>query len=314
MDDTCILWIMLKRLVSFFVLSRPLFLLGGVLLYWLGISILLYEGFEVNWLISILGQFVVSGIQLMTHYLNDYWDIETDRQTTHRTFFSGGSGVLPAGDLPRLVAMIAALVCLTVSLSLMAVLIVLYRVPFLSWLIFAVAALGAYSYSSPAIKLAATGFGELATACIVSLLVPGMAYSLQTGTLGGMLFLACAPLIAINWAMIVTFQFPDYEADMSTGKETILVRLGYLTTVRLHWSVTLGAFGLLLVGYLFGLPVTVAGLPGLTLPLALIEMTMVRKIAKGESARYGWLTFVAVTLLAAASALELVGFLLSSLP
>ena len=46
------------------------------------------------------GQLVVTATQLMTHYANDYFDLEADRANRTPTRWSGGSRVLPDGVLP----------------------------------------------------------------------------------------------------------------------------------------------------------------------------------------------------------------------
>ena len=50
----------------------------------------------------------MTSFQLMTHYANDYFDLEADRANQTPTTWSGGSRVLPAGELSPRVALIAA--------------------------------------------------------------------------------------------------------------------------------------------------------------------------------------------------------------
>ena len=47
----------------------------------------------------------MTAAQLMTHYANDYFDLEADRANRTPTRWSGGSRVLPAGVLPPRVAL-----------------------------------------------------------------------------------------------------------------------------------------------------------------------------------------------------------------
>src|SRR5262249_61400442 len=46
------------------------------------------------------GQVVVTAAQLMTHYANDFFDLEADRANRTPTAWSGGSRMLPTGALP----------------------------------------------------------------------------------------------------------------------------------------------------------------------------------------------------------------------
>ncbi len=237
---------MMGNVFAFLRLSRPVFLGGGFVLYALGALVAYHQGIALDWRLYLVGQVAVTSIQLMTHYLNDYWDVDSDRLNNHRTLFSGGSGILASGELPRRVALWAALVCLAVGLAAILVLALAYRPGWVPLTVAAFMVAGAWSYSSPPLALESSGFGELATALIVSFLVPSLGFSLQLGTLDWMLVLASLPLVALNWAMVVAFHFPDFEADRGANKRTLLVRLGHGPAARLHALAVLGAYALLL--------------------------------------------------------------------
>lgn len=97
-------------LLAFIRLGRPLFLGGGFILYALGALVARWHGHAIAWRTYAIGQAAVTAFQLMTHYANDYFDYEADRANTTPTKWSGGSRVLPAGELPRHVALVAAIV------------------------------------------------------------------------------------------------------------------------------------------------------------------------------------------------------------
>src|SRR6185312_13522547 len=99
-----------QRAVAFVKLGRPQFLVGGFVLYGLGASLAAaggapLDGWRYGW-----GQLCVTATQLMTHYANDYFDLEADRANRTPTRWSGGSRVLPDGALRPGVALAAALV------------------------------------------------------------------------------------------------------------------------------------------------------------------------------------------------------------
>ena len=94
-------------------LGRPLFLGGGFILYALG-SVMAGHSIDVSR--YVIGQCAVTAFQLMTHYANDYFDYEADQANKTPTKWSGGSRVLPAGELPRHVALVAAIVLATLGL------------------------------------------------------------------------------------------------------------------------------------------------------------------------------------------------------
>lgn len=160
-------------------------------------------------------------------------------------------------------------------------------------------------------RLSGTGFGELVVALMVSLLVPSLGYQLQAGHFGYFVVLATAPLFAINWMMLVFFEFPDVETDRAVGKRTLLVRLGYRQGQALVTAITLGAFGLLALLSMIVLPRPV--LLGLfAAPIALVAIVLVRQVVAGRKVRYFWLTFSAVAFYTITALLETVGIFLSA--
>jgi 1,4-dihydroxy-2-naphthoate octaprenyltransferase len=63
-----------RRIYSFIRLGRPLFLLGGFVLYGLGAAVAVAQGRTFEPSVYLLGQAVVAAFQLMTHYANDFFD------------------------------------------------------------------------------------------------------------------------------------------------------------------------------------------------------------------------------------------------
>jgi len=160
------------------------------------------------------------------------------------------------------------------------------------------------------LRLSGTGFGELVVALMVSLLVPSLGYQLQAGNFGYFVVLATAPLFAINWMMLVFFEFPDVETDRAVGKRTLLVRLGCRRGQVLVTTITLGAFGLIALLSITVLPKP-AALALFAVPIALITIVLASQAVEGRKKHYSWLTFSAVALYAITALLETVGIFLS---
>ena len=291
-----------KGLVALIVLSRPHFLAGGILLYALGALIAWRDSTLIHWPTYWFGQLVVTSIQLMTHYINEYWDIDTDRLNRNRTFFSGGSGVLANFHTPlsRRTALIAARLALCMGTLIMVTLSHLFQIDAIVWAIFGLAVAGAWLYSSPPLALVRTGFGELAAALVVSFLVPAFAYFLQTGQPNFSLIAASAPLVLLNWAMVTIFEFPDHAADSAVGKFTVLVRLGQQRTQVLIYLAIVSAFGL------FALLPPHNLLTILAAPIAFVVISLI-----GSRTHYGWLTFSALTLYGLTATLQALGIFLN---
>lgn len=292
---------------QFMRLTRPLFLLGGIILYALGAAAAWQNGFAIYPATYLLGQALVTAVQLMTHYANEYYDQETDRlNTAGRTWFSGGSGVLVEGSLPPQVAYRASLWMAATALVLLLPLgihsPVVFGLGLLSMLL-------AWFYSAPPLALARTGWGELSASLVVAFLVPFVSYAQQTGgRVDTSLLLACLPLVLVHWAMLVAFQIPDIAADMQAGKRTLSVRLGMRRALHLHNV-------LLVLAGLAGAWMLMAGSPALrfswaALPLAVWQSVAAFAYLRPVPPRNLWLTMRALGLFALCAFLWLVGIAL----
>jgi 1,4-dihydroxy-2-naphthoate octaprenyltransferase len=284
-------------------LGRPLFLGGGFILFALGSII---AGRSINISRYIIGQCAVTAFQLMTHYANDYFDYEADQANKTPTKWSGGSRVLPAGELPRHVALVAALVLAVLGLTASAALSstgalgILFAIVVLAW-----------SYSAPPFRLCARGLGELTTAIVVTVLVPLLGFTLQGGDATRdatkMLALTIAPLAMLQFAMLLAIEFPDAAGDAMTGKRTLVVKLGARTAALLYLVITLLAFVWLAIAYACGLPGHVAALMAVPAPIAIWRIARIADHA--DASAFERLTFWAVFLLVSTSALALSGWL-----
>jgi 1,4-dihydroxy-2-naphthoate octaprenyltransferase len=246
----------MAQLIAFLRLGRLQFLGGGFLLYALGAAI----AGVTDWGRYALGQAAVVAFQLMTHYANDYYDFDADRANITPTRWSGGSRVLTAGELPREVALHAALALASIGIALTAIVgsPILIAIGVLAW-----------TYSAPPLRLCARGLGELDTAIVVTGLVPWLAFQLQGGGNDRTLALALVPLALLQAAMLLAIELPDRAGDAATGKRTLVVRLGADRGALLYGSTTVAAFASLPLAALAGLPWRLA-LAGLVpIPVAL---------------------------------------------
>lgn len=289
---------MITKLIAFIRLSRPHFLGGGIILYALGALVARYEGWDLNANSYLLGQLFVSSLQLMTHYLNEYWDVEADRLNKSRTPFSGGSGILAAGGLARETAFTAALVCLAVATGAAIWLLTEYSPPPAAWAVMVLMFLGAFFYSSPPLALAGSGYGELTASLVVAGLVPALGHLLPAGRPSLMLLLATAPLIVLHFAMLMAFEFPDFLSDEAAGKRTLMVRLGRRVGAQVHNAALVLAIALATLATFLGLPARVALAAVLAAPLVLVQISQVRRLLRGDPVSFGRLTFVGLVIFA----------------
>ena len=195
----------------------------------------------------------------MTHYCNDYFDFDADQANSTPTRWSGGSRVLPAGELPRATALIAALVLVALACRATAILVGHAGAPpFVVGLMVAIVVLS-WEYSAPPLRLHSTGWGELNVAVVVSGLVPLTSFYLQAAQWRLLPFVAIAPIAGLQFAMLLAIEFPDAAGDAATGKRTLVVRHGAEWAARLYQGVLVAVYLSLPLLVAAGLPPIVAG-------------------------------------------------------
>ncbi|HLE13654.1 MAG TPA: prenyltransferase [Anaerolineales bacterium] len=285
-----------SQILLFIRMSRPLFLLGGLLLFALGAGIARYLGAEIDWGIYFLGQAVVTTLQLSAQYLNEYFDSPADQENRNRTIFSGGSGAVGPGKISRNTVLLAAATALTVFSALIVLLISREILSPTIALLLALSFLGAFFYSTPPISLARSGYGELTTSILVSILVPTFAFLLQFGELHRLVAMSTFPLMPLHLAMMLEFEFPDYSADVKFEKNTLLVRMGWERAMNLHNTLIISAYLLLALAAMFGLPLPIVLPALLTLPLGLLQIWQMRRIAAGARPNWRNLTLTGIVL------------------
>jgi 1,4-dihydroxy-2-naphthoate octaprenyltransferase len=300
---------------AFVRLGRPLFLTGGFILYALGAAIAAHArpGGLINWTRFAWGQIAITATQLMTHYCNDYFDYDADRANLTPTRWSGGSRVLPSGELPRAVALMAALALAAVAAVATAGLVARAgAAPGVALLLAAAIALS-WEYSAPPLRLHSTGWGEVNTALVVSFLTPLIGFHAQAGRLAAAPALAVLPLCCLQFAMLLSIELPDAVGDAATGKRTLVVRLGADRAARLYQIALVVAYGSLpLLAIAGSVPAVVALLALAPAPIAAWQFTRMRAGAYRDPAQWESLAFFSVALLIATGAAELVGFLIAA--
>lgn len=310
--------------IAFIRLGRPHFLLGGFLLYGLGAAVAVRGGAIFSFGIYALGQAAITTLQLMTHYANDYFDLAADRANTTPTQWSGGSRVLPSGSLSPRIALKAAGILAAVGLLLVGAIGTRGGTggPVAAAMLVLAGAL-AWAYSAPPLALHSRGLGELTTAVVVTGLTPLVGFTLQAGSLSDgnpldafpgvparilPLLLAILPLAGLQFAMLLTIEFPDAAGDAAVGKRTLVVRLGAPLAAALCRAVLVAVYGSIPFLVMAGLPSSVGlGVAALS-PIAAWQFWRLGAGAWGDAGQWESLAFRAVGLLVATTAAELAVF------
>jgi 1,4-dihydroxy-2-naphthoate octaprenyltransferase len=297
------------RVRAFIRLGRFQFLAGGFVLHGLGVAAALYAGAGLNIPALLWGQIAISAVQLMTHYTNDYFDLEADRANHTPTRWSGGSRVLTDGDLAPRIALLAACVLLVVAVTAALHLALVVRPGGVTLVLLSLSILLAWGYSAPPLRLHSRGLGELTTAVLVTGLTPLIGYYLQSGRLDILPILVAAPLCVLQFAMLLAIEFPDEAGDRVSGKDTLVVRLGASRAARLYVVSLLTAYGLLPLLVLAGLPLPVVIAVAVGLPLAIWQGWRMVRREWANPVRWNSLAMWSVVLLMGTAAAQLIAFI-----
>ena len=165
------------------------------------------------------------------HYANEYADVETDA-LTDRTRFSGGSGALVETDLPRGLALRAAVVAGGLGLALIAVGVAgeatglgdgSLLTPTAAALLAGILVVG-WQYSVGPLRLAWNGLGAPANALLGGVALPRYGFAVVAGEVTAAAALATLPFGAAVFVNLLETTWPDRRADAAVGKRTLATR------------------------------------------------------------------------------------------
>ncbi|HBG46229.1 MAG TPA: hypothetical protein DDW94_04475 [Deltaproteobacteria bacterium] len=217
----------MKTPARLFMATRPQFLPAVAVAVGLGASVAWRESGSFN-----AFTFSVSMVAALLYHagmnvLNDYYDFKNGTDSINKSAlspFTGGSRFIqtglmtPSGTFALGAALIAAGSIAGIYLALTT-----------SPLLFAIGFLGllsGYFYSAPPVFLVGRGLGEITVGVTFGLLTVLGAYLVQTGTISLFPVFASLPLSFLIAGLLYVNEFPDFEADRSAGKRTLVVRLG----------------------------------------------------------------------------------------
>jgi 1,4-dihydroxy-2-naphthoate octaprenyltransferase len=208
-------------LKTWFLETRPQFLLLPVMLILSGTAVAWYDG-EFNIVYALLALVGLLLCHASVNILNDYVDYKSgvDLKTT-RTPFSGGSGILPANKLtPKQVLWYGA-ICLILAVPIGIFFTVVQGWQLLPLLI--VAALCIVLYTPVILK---THFPEWSPGLGLGLLPVLGAYFAQTGNYTFSALAAAVPPGFLVLNLLLLNEFPDADADRIATKRTLPITVG----------------------------------------------------------------------------------------
>ncbi|MDH4223200.1 MAG: prenyltransferase [candidate division Zixibacteria bacterium] len=253
-------------LKTFFLETRPQFLILSLVLIILSTSMAFYDGiFNIKYtLLTLIGLLL---LHTSVNTLNDYYDYKSGIDLkANRTPFSGGSGLLTSGKISA-----GQTFWLGIISFILAVPIGIYFILNKGWFLLPIFILGAIFvlfYTSFLAKLG-LGFSEISAGLgLGTLPVLGVYLILNKGFSFQVLF-ASIPSGILVCNLLFLNEFPDAEADKVGGRKTLPIILGKDKAAKLYSALTLLVYVWIVLGVIFKImpPFTLIAL--LTLPLAL---------------------------------------------
>jgi len=226
---------------------RLRFLLASVIAVSNGIALAFWKNKQIDLSDAVLTFVGVICLHASIDLLNDYWDYKRGIDTaTRRTKFSGGTGVLPENLLKPGNVYSVGLIFLLIG-TLIGMYFVVIRGIMIS-LLLGFAVLAVYFYSTSIVNL---GLGEAFVAIKGTLIVVG-SYYVQTSSIGvGVVYVGIIMGI-LSASVLFVNSFPDYQADRSRGRRTLVILLGRQRAVKIFPWMILCTYVLIIAGIFLG--------------------------------------------------------------
>lgn len=226
---------------------RLRFLLASVIAVSNGIALAFWKNKQIDLSDAILTFVGVICLHASIDLLNDYWDYKRGIDTaTRRTKFSGGTGVLPENLLKPGNVYSVGLIFLLIGTLIGMYFVVIRGIMIALLLGFAI--LAVYFYSTSIVNL---GLGEAFVAIKGTLIVVG-SYYVQTSSIGvGVVYVGIIVGI-LSASVLFVNSFPDYQADRSRGRRTLVILLGRQRAVKIFPWMILCTYVLIIAGIFLG--------------------------------------------------------------
>ncbi len=241
---------------------RIRFLLASVIAVSTGLAISWWTGNSITIFDAVLTFFGVLALHASVDLLNDYWDFKRgiDNKTV-KTKMSGGSGVLPEGLLdPKQVYRVG------IIFLIIGALIGTYFVitdGLIIGIILAFAILSIYFYST---KIVNWGLAEVFVTIKGTLIVIGTCY-IQTSQINESMVLGGIVVGVLSSFVLFITSFPDYNADKTKGRKTLIISLGLKKSTTVFWLFPIVVYTITTVSIILNIFPVICLIIFLTVPL-----------------------------------------------
>ena len=257
------------KLKTWFLETRPEFLLLSIALVLLGASISWHEG-QLSWFKFLLTSLGLLLAHTSVNVLNDFYDFKSGIDfNTKKTAFSGGSGILIQGMIKPKSAYKFGVGCLAVAF-----LVGIYLSYVSGWQLLPLIFLGGviiYFYTSHLTKWL---IGEFFAGLGLGTLPVMGTYFIQTGRYSIEVVIASLVPGLLTANLLFLNEFPDYEADKKGGRYNLVIALGRKKAGQLYTGIMITAYLCIILGVISKLLPIMSLIALASIPFALKAITI----------------------------------------
>jgi 1,4-dihydroxy-2-naphthoate octaprenyltransferase len=227
---------------------RVRFLLASIIAVSVGLAINWNLNNTINPFTAFLTLAGVMALHASVDLLNDYWDFKRGIDTaTKRTKMSGGTGVLPEGLLKPSSVYRAGIIFLIIGSAIGGYFVFMHGIIIAVILGFAI--LSIYFYST---KIVDSGLAEFFVAVKGTMIVLGT-FFIQSNQLSIEAALGGIIVGLLSSMVLFIASFPDYEADKSKGRKTLVIAIGKKNASKIFWAFPIISLCAMILGVLLNL-------------------------------------------------------------
>jgi 1,4-dihydroxy-2-naphthoate octaprenyltransferase len=251
---------------------RIRFLLASVIAVSSGLAITYWKYGQIDPVHAALTYVGVIFLHASVDLLNDYWDHKRGIDSaTIRTKYSGGTGVLPEKLLSPRAVYAAGLIFLIMGAAVGAYFVAVRGITIAIILGFAVVAI--YFYSTSIVN---AGLGELFVGVKGAMIVLGT-FFVQTGTIDPAAAYVGIIIGILSATVLFVNSFPDYTADRSKGRRTLVILLGRKRASRVFPAFLIATYLMIACGMFLGYTKVYSLLALVSIPFAASAVKSLRR-------------------------------------
>ena len=226
---------------------RVRFLLASIIAVSIGLSISWWQTSQIDVFHAVLTMGGVMALHASVDLLNDFWDFKRGIDTqTKRTKMSGGTGVLPEGLLKPSSVYRAGIGFLILGGIIGSYFVIIDGIIIAILLGFAIVSI--YFYST---KIVDSGLAEVFVTIKGTMIVLGT-YFIQVSDITISSILAGVVVGVLSSLVLFIASFPDYDADKSKGRKTLVIAIGKQKATSIYWVFPIISYGIIILGTVSG--------------------------------------------------------------